>query len=431
MLIWNEDLAKELGIAALPDAVWAGSETVPHSVPFAQAYAGHQFGHFTMLGDGRALVLGEHVTPGGDRVDVQLKGSGRTPFSRRGDGRAALEPMLREYLISEAMHALGVPTTRSLAVVTTGEPVMREQPLPGAVLTRIAGSHIRVGTFEYAAQLEGTEALRALLMYAIQRHAPHCASARSPALAFLKHCLHSQAALMAHWMSVGFVHGVMNTDNMALSGETIDYGPCAFMDHYDPDTVFSSIDTQGRYAYGNQPRIAHWNLAVLASALLPLLEGEKEAEARAVLDLYPERFQSAWRQKMAAKIGIEDAVEEDDGLIQSLLSRMQEENLDYTRTFLDLEQGIPDHLEDWADSWQKRVGSLGEARKRMQTVNPVIIPRNHKVESALHAAGGGDLQPFTDMLLAVRQPFDRSLLGSPYSEAPPPGTPRTVTFCGT
>lgn len=264
VLLWNDALASEMAIDRLPDAVWGGSETVKGSAPFAQAYCGHQFGHFTMLGDGRALVLGEHVCPNGQRVDLQLKGSGRTPFSRRGDGRAALEPMLREYLISEGMHALGIATTRSLAVVETGEEVYREVPLPGAILTRVAGSHIRVGTFEYAAQLE-QEDLEALLAYTIQRHAPHCAKADSPALAFLEHCIETQAALIAKWMSVGFVHGVMNTDNMSLAGETIDYGPCAFMDTYHPETVFSSIDEQGRYAYGNQPRIGHWNLAVLAS----------------------------------------------------------------------------------------------------------------------------------------------------------------------
>jgi len=430
MLIWNRDLSDELNIPRLSDAIWGGSETVAGSAPFAQAYAGHQFGHFTLLGDGRALVLGEHVAPDGQRVDLQLKGSGRTPYSRRGDGRAALEPMLREYLISEAMHALGIPTTRSLAVVLTGEGVMREEPLPGAVLTRVAASHIRVGTFEYAAQL-GVEALEALLSYSIERHAPHCAETESPALAFLEHCLTSQASLIARWMSVGFVHGVMNTDNMALSGETIDYGPCAFMDVYHPETVFSSIDSQGRYAYGNQARIAHWNLAVLASALLAVIGEENEEKARAVLDLYPERFHTAWRETLAAKVGIIDPVPEDDEVLGDLLEHMQETKLDFTRTFLELEQGIPEALTEWGVAWEKRVGSLDEARERMQQVNPVIIPRNYQVEAALKAAGEGDLQPFNDLLQAVQAPFGRSLIESPFAQPPPPGTPRTVTFCGT
>ncbi len=430
MLLWNEALAKELAIERLPDAVWGGSETPEAADPFAQAYAGHQFGHFTMLGDGRALVLGEHVAPDGRRVDLQLKGSGQTPFSRRGDGRAALEPMLREYLISEALHALGIPSTRSLAVVSTGEPVYREEVLPGAVLTRVAASHIRVGTFEFAAQ-SGEEYLQALLDYSIQRHAPEAAEAADPALAFLRSCLQKQAKLIADWMGVGFVHGVMNTDNMALSGESIDFGPCAFMDRYDPATVFSSIDSQGRYAYGNQPRMAHWNLAVLASALLPLVQGDAEAEATAVLNEFPQAFQSAWRQKLAAKLGVLDPTPEDDELLQGFLDTLHTEKLDFTRAFLDLESDPPDVLQDWMQAWSRRVDSPDAARERMRLVNPVVIPRNHQVEAALHAAGEGKMKPFHELLAALQQPFDPALLQSPFAEAPAAGTPKAVTFCGT
>jgi uncharacterized protein YdiU (UPF0061 family) len=436
MVIWNEALAAELGVPRLEDAVWGGSAVIPGSTPFSQAYCGHQFGHFTTLGDGRAVVLGEHVTPDGRRVDLQLKGSGRTPFSRGGDGRAVLGPMLREYLISEAMHALGIPSTRSLAVVNTGEAVMREQALTGAVLVRVAASHIRVGTFEYAAQ-QGTDDLRALFDYTVRRHMPDCAVAEHPVTAFLEECCRRQAELVAHWMSVGFVHGVMNTDNMALSGETIDYGPCAYLDEMDSGTVFSSIDQQGRYAYGNQPRIAYWNLAVLASALLPLIHedtGKAEKKATEALETFPDHFEQAWRRRMAAKLGLQHPTPDDDALIGDLLEQLQKEGMDYTHSFLELEEGIPSALTDWGIRWQARCeqeSGPDAAREQMRRVNPVVIPRNYLVEEALGAAEQGNQEPFHQLLQAVQTPFDRVHRSSRFGQPPPPGTPKVTTFCGT
>ena len=436
-VVWNTELAGELGIPRLIDSVWAGSEVIPGSTPFAQAYAGHQFGHFTLLGDGRAVVLGEHVSPDGRRLDIQLKGSGKTRYSRGGDGRAVLGPMLREYLISEAMHALGIPTTRSLSVCYTGEPVIREEPQPGAVLVRVASSHLRVGTFELAAQLEGNDVLETLTQYAIRRHVPEVLEAEHPVVAFLDEVMQRQARLMTQWMGVGFVHGVMNTDNMAISGETIDYGPCAFLDEADPEAVYSSIDQQGRYAFGNQPRIAHWNLAVLASALLPLLSedtGKAEELAMGVLDQFPSRFHEAWRKTMTAKLGLTDPVPDDDALVGDLLEIMQQKKMDFTVAFLELETEIPAFLQEWSKGWIARCGGeegVREARIRMAETNPVVIPRNYKVEEALSAAMEEDLTLFHELVDQVTDPFDRAKDRKGLDQRPPPGTPRVTTYCGT
>ena len=437
MVTWNKALANELGIPRLTDAVWGGSEVIEGSTPFSQAYAGHQFGGFTILGDGRAVVLGEHVTPDGRRVDIQLKGSGRTPFSRGGDGRAVLGPMLREYLISEAMHALGIPTTRCLAVINTGEAVMREKLLTGALVVRTAESHLRVGTFEFAAQKEGFQTLQHLLQYAIQRHMPDLIDKDLPAVSFLQECCRRQAELIAKWMSVGFVHGVMNTDNMAISGETIDYGPCAFLDEANPEAVFSSIDRQGRYAFGNQPQIAHWNLAVLASSLLPLLDedtGKAETIATEVLNVFPSYFHLAWRKEMAAKLGIQNPRDEDDELISDFLTYLQQGKKDYTLSFVDLETCIPDGLAEWGAKWEKRCddeGGLSAARERMTRVNPCVIPRNYKVEEALHQAEEGDMTGFEILLEEVQHPYDRQRDRKGLDKPHPPGMPPVVTTCGT
>lgn len=447
LLLFNAGLAAELGLPELQDepeelaALLGGNRLPAGAQPFAQAYAGHQFGHFTMLGDGRALVLGEWVSPSGARYDLQLKGSGRTPYSRGGDGRAVLGPMLREFVISEAMHALGIPTTRSLAVVTTGERVYRETALPGAILTRVARSHIRVGTFQYAAMSSSPEVLEALLDYTLWRHMPELREAENRALAFLEEVVARQARLMAEWLRVGFIHGVMNTDNMALSGETIDYGPCAFVDAYHPGQVFSSIDHRGRYAFMNQPRIAQWNLARLAETLLPLLDPVPDraiqAATRAV-DGFSARFEARWEEVMRAKLGLTGAEEQDRELFEDLLAWMQRSEADYTNTFADLGRGAKADpaLEAWRARWEQRrdrnPGTREEADLRMKKANPVVIPRNHKVEQALEAATDRqDLQPFRDLLDALADPYeDRPELAR--FQAPPTPEERVhETFCGT
>lgn len=429
-LVWNEPLAQRLGLEKDME-LFAGNRVPTGQTPVAQAYRGHQFGHSTMLGDGRAVLLGEVETTDGQRMDVQLKGSGRTPFSRGGDGRAAVEPMLREYLISEAMYALRIPSTRSLAVCATGEKVLRESALPGAVLTRVASSHLRVGTFEYAAALDDPDALRALVIYALNRHDPE----RSTPLEFFEGVIERQASLVAKWMAVGFVHGVMNTDNVSISGETIDYGPCAFMDRYDPETVFSSIDRQGRYAYGNQPHITHWNLAVLAGALLPVIHGDSdtaEQKAREKLDLFPERFRAAWQKEMNAKIGLSSIKDGDDLLIGELLDVMYKNQADYTRTFSDLDpERVMTGYEEWHGKWMKRLEGEKDPLKRMHETNPVVIPRNHQVEAALHAAGGGDLTKVEALLDLLSDPFNRSRPYGELAEPPPQDAPAYITFCGT
>jgi uncharacterized protein YdiU (UPF0061 family) len=454
VVIVNESLAVELGLdstilRAKGAGVFAGNEIPPGAEPIAQAYAGHQFGHFTNLGDGRAILLGEQIGPNGRRHDIQLKGAGRTRYSRGGDGRAAIGPMLREYIVSEGMHALGIPTSRSLAVATTGELVLRNAPLAGAVLTRVAASHIRVGTFQFAAAVEDDRLLPALLDHAITRHDPTAAEAADPAVAFFEGVVERQASLIARWMLVGFVHGVMNTDNMAVSGETIDYGPCAFLDVYDPLTVFSSIDQQGRYAYANQPGIAHWNLARLAESLLPLVHGgeEESLEAvRGVLATFPERFDRHYLAGARAKLGLVTEEDGDRDLFATLLRSMHEGQTDFTATFAGLatvaespavpasEAAVPE-LREWQSAWLARLGrqpgSPAEAATRMRQVNPVVIPRNHRVEEALSAAESGDFAPLHRLLAALRDPFVDTNDNERYRGGPPAGCGAYRTFCGT
>ena len=440
--ILNRALAKDLGLEA--DALakqpgfFSGNTLPPGAEPIAQAYAGHQFAHFTMLGDGRADLLGEHVTPKGERFDIQLKGSGPTPFSRRGDGRAALGPMLREYIISEAMFALGIPTTRSLAVATTGEMVYRETLLPGAVLTRVAASHIRVGTFEYAAATRKPELLKALADYTIERHYPALKSEREPYVALLTAVIEKQAPLIAQWMLNGFIHGVMNTDNMALSGETIDYGPCAFMDEYSLSTVFSSIDSHGRYAYGNQPSIAEWNLTRLAEALLPLFsEKEEEAieKAQAALGSFHGAFERHWVGGLREKLGLTSG-EVDLTLIESLLKLMAKHQPDYTNLFRALTTGDYPNETLYQDpdftAWHAQWFALGPDKELMRRRNPVVIPRNHRVEEALSAAvERNDYSVMEKLLGILAKPFDETPENVAYRQPPATGRGDYQTFCGT
>ncbi|MEO8078520.1 MAG: protein adenylyltransferase SelO [Acidobacteriota bacterium] len=452
IVAFNRALATALGLDVEtlegPEsaALFAGNALPPGARPIAEAYAGHQFGHFTALGDGRAILLGEQITPRGDRVDIQLKGAGPTRFSRRGDGRAALGPMLREYIVSEAMHALGIPTTRSLAVAATGESVYRETVLDGAVLTRVAASHLRVGTMQWASAHDDEGAARALADYTRARHYPELADAAEPYIALFEAILARQASLIARWQLVGFVHGVMNTDNMALSGETIDYGPCAFMDMYDPATVFSSIDHGGRYAYGNQPPIAQWNLARLAEAMLPLFDPDAERaveRATAALERFPVLFEHHWLNGMRAKLGLFTQEADDQALMNDLLAWMQRCSADFTNTFRLLTSGrlvgdapIADaELEAWHHRLLGRRGrqpqSAAEAQALMRRHNPAFIPRNHKVEEALLAATGrGDLSATERLLDVLATPYnhDREL---PMFSAPGSGDRSYRTFCGT
>jgi uncharacterized protein YdiU (UPF0061 family) len=427
--------------------VFAGNHIPEGAFPLAQAYAGHQFGHFTMLGDGRAILLGEQITPSGARVDIQLKGSGRTAYSRGGDGRAALGPMLREYMISEAMHALGIPTTRSLAVVTTGEPVIRETNLPGAILTRVAASHIRVGTFQYVANWCSVEDIRILADYTIKRHYPELETDPHRYLLLLKEVIKRQASLIAKWQLTGFIHGVMNTDNMSISGETIDYGPCAFMDTYDPATVFSSIDTGGRYAFGNQPYIGGWNLARFAETLVPLLH-EKEDEAvklaQDAISGYMDLFQNYWLKGMRAKLGLFHEEDQDQTLIEELLGLMHKHRADYTNTFIALtfdrtEEtvlfGIPEFTK-WLDKWKERKESQQESsassHELMRNSNPAVIPRNHRVEQALEAAvEHGDYSVMERLLDVLSNPFSHTPEQEEYAKPPEPSDVPYRTFCGT
>ena len=458
LLALNEELAQEFGLdpAALgePDGVAAliANTTPAGASPVAQAYAGHQFGGYSpRLGDGRALLLGEILDVHGRRRDLHLKGSGRTPFARGGDGKAAVGPMLREYLIGEAMHALGIPTTRALAVIATGEQVARETMLPGAVLARVASSHIRVGTFQYAAAHHDATLVRRLADHAIARHHPHAADAENPYLALLDAVVGAQASLVASWMLVGFIHGVMNTDNMTISGETIDYGPCAFMDAFDPATVFSSIDHGGRYAYGNQPPIAQWNLARLAETLLALLGPDSEAaisSATEVLTTFPERYQQHWSDGMRAKLGLADASPDADALIVDLLELMRAHDVDYTSAFRALssvlredESRVAELFVDdggfaaWTRRWREqlsaRQGTAHAIADEMDRVNPVYIPRNHRVEEALDAATAGDLSPFRRLLGVLAEPFDERPGLEAYAAPAPPTSRAYQTFCGT
>ena len=458
LLALNEELALELGVqpAALRTVrgveILAGAVAADGASPVAQAYAGHQFGAYSArLGDGRALLLGEVVDRLGRRRDLHLKGSGRTPFARGGDGKAVVGPMLREYVVGEAMHALGIPTSRALAVVATGEDVLRETVLPGAVLARVAASHIRVGTFQYALMNGGPELVRRLADHAIRRHHPDAAEAENPYLAFYERVIDTQASLVAQWMLVGFIHGVMNTDNMAISGETIDYGPCAFMDAYDPATVFSSIDHGGRYAYGNQPHIAQWNLARLAEALLPLIGDDTNAAVAAATDAlhaFPARFEDYWRAGMRAKLGLTEAGETTDALTDDLLALLHAQAVDYTSTFRALAAWLrgdaarADALfpgrpafEAWAARWREQLAHESSDAARvaaaMDRVNPAYIARNPVVEDARAAATAGDLGPFERLLDVVARPFDERPGLEPYAGPAPPGDGPYLTYCGT
>ncbi|MFN7251561.1 MAG: protein adenylyltransferase SelO [Anaerobacillus sp.] len=453
LVILNQPLATSLGLngKALQNednvAVFAGNEVPEGALPLAQAYAGHQFGHFNMLGDGRAVLIGEQITPDGARFDIQLKGSGRTPFSRGGDGKATLGPMLREYIISEAMHALGIPTTRSLAVVTTGEFVIRETELPGAILTRVAASHIRFGTFQYAINWGTKEELQALADYTIKRHYPEIEVDENRYLVLLQKVAENQAKLIAKWQLVGFIHGVMNTDNMTVSGETIDYGPCAFMDEYDPATVFSSIDRQGRYAYGNQPRIGGWNLARFAETLLPLLHDDQEQAvkiAQEAIASFTEVYNRYWLNGMRAKLGLFNEEIEDEAIIEGLLTIMKNHRADFTNTFRALTYETTEdtalfgttEFTEWHKLWEARRNRQEETKEDsqqlMQNSNPTVIPRNHRVEEALNAAVEQGDYSVMERLLAV--------LSNPYAHSPEQGnycTPADKsnhpyrTYCGT
>jgi uncharacterized protein YdiU (UPF0061 family) len=457
----NRPLAVHLGLdpelLASPEGaeILAGKRLPDGADPIAMAYAGHQFGHFVpQLGDGRAILLGEVIDADGIRRDIQLKGSGPTPFSRRGDGRAALGPVLREYVVSEAMAALGVPTTRSLAAVVTGENVMRETMLPGAVLTRVASSHIRVGTFQFFAARGDTDGVRRLADHVIARHYPDATKADRPYHALLEGVIARQAELVAHWLLIGFIHGVMNTDNTSISGETIDYGPCAFMDSYDPAMVFSSIDEQGRYAYANQPRIALWNLTRLAECLLPLLADEQDkaiAEAQALLGDFSEKFTAAYQSGLRQKIGLFTARDGDEALVQDLLDAMAQHQADFTLVFRRLSDAArdpendrevrqlfaePAAFDEWAVRWRQRIGDEPQSRDErsaaMRAVNPAFIPRNHRIEAIIEAAvNRDDYAPFEELLQVLSTPFEDQPEFAAYAEPPKPEQRVLQTFCGT
>jgi uncharacterized protein YdiU (UPF0061 family) len=459
LVVLNTRLAAELGLDAVAlereaAVMLSGNQLPEDASPIAMAYAGHQFGGFVpQLGDGRAILLGELQGRDGILRDIQLKGAGATRFSRNGDGRAVIGPMLREYLISEAMHALGIPTTRSLAVVTTGEKVYRDRALPGAVLTRVAASHVRVGTFQYFAARGDQESLRVLLDYVITRHYPAARSADSPALAVLKEVSRRQVELITRWLLVGFIHGVMNTDNMAISGETIDYGPCAFMDEYDPKTVFSSIDSYGRYAYTNQPTIAQWNLARFAETLLGLIDPDADKAislATEVLQPFIDEFDLLFLAGMRRKLGLAAALDGDGELIRNLLTLMQESHADFTLTFrsLSLMAGNPgeqprvrelfsatSNIDGWLKDWRERLtretSSAAERATNMRVTNPAFIPRNHRVEAALSAAESADYAPFHKLLGILQRPYEEQPDAAEYGQPPAPSERVLRTFCGT
>jgi uncharacterized protein YdiU (UPF0061 family) len=458
----NENLALELGLdaerlkTAEGVAVLAGNQVPEGAEPLAMAYAGFQFGNWVpQLGDGRAILLGELIDRHGVRRDVQLKGAGRTPFSRNGDGRAGMGPVLREYIISEAMAALGIATTRSLAAVTTGEQIARETHQPGAVLTRVAQSHIRVGTFQFFAGRGDRQAIQSLAEHVIARHYPEASQAENPILALLRAVIERQAELIARWQLVGFIHGVMNTDNMSIAGETIDYGPCAFNDGYHPDTVYSSIDHRGRYAFGNQPSIAHWNLVGLANALLPLIADEQDAAialGTEVIQTFPDRFEHFYRAGMQAKLGLTETREGDAALAQGLLTRMAENAADFTLAFRWLSDladqrsssdervgGLfddPAAFDEWAVRWRQRLAiegrSSAERQGDMRLVNPAFIPRNHRVEEAIKAGvEEGDLEPFEQLIEVLASPYEDQPSRERYATPPRPDQVVQQTFCGT
>ncbi len=447
-VIVNNELAEKLGLNLKGISeedlsnLFSGN-SLPHgSKPFAQAYAGHQFGQFTILGDGRAHIVGEQVTPDGEIFDIQYKGSGRTPYSRGGDGKAALGPMLREYLISEAMYYLGIPTTRSLAVVETGEKVYREVPLKGSILTRVASSHIRIGTFQFLAAHKDYEGMKSLLDFSIKRHFSNLKFSENLAIEFIKAVMQKQINLIVEWMRVGFIHGVMNTDNSTISGETIDYGPCAFMDHYDANTVFSSIDTQGRYSFANQPSIIQWNLVRLAECLLPLIDKDEKRSieiAQNLINTFSLLFKDKWLQMMKKKLGINDHSEDDEELINNLIKWMQQKKPDFTNTFCNLmnydhaddEEFEDDEFNNWKREWKKRVESK-EYIDVMMSCNPTLIPRNYLVEEALsEAETDGKFDKFNELNEIISSPYQLKEVNIKYLETPSKTNIPYKTFCGT
>ncbi|WP_213994886.1 protein adenylyltransferase SelO [Arsukibacterium sp.] len=455
-LAFNQPLAEELSLPERYHAtdqglqLFAGNIVADWCQPLAQAYAGHQFANYVpRLGDGRALLLAEVISRSGQRYDLQLKGAGPTPFSRGGDGRSPLGPVIREYLVSEAMHALGVPTTRALAAVSSGEMVYRDEPQPGAILTRVAKSHIRIGTFQYVASCNDRQLLNDFTDYVIARHYPQCAAQPQPYLALLTAIIAAQAATVAHWMSLGFIHGVMNTDNMTISGETIDYGPCAFMEAYDEKTVFSAIDRRGRYAYGNQPAVAQWNLTRLAETLLPLLNADQPAAIRlatAALENFSQQYQQNYQQRMATKLGITHPAQDDERLINDLLQLLQQDQIDFSQFFNQLSQLDPakagelfsDKIswQNWMQRWQARVGeqslTTGQRVSIMQQVNPVLIPRNHLVQQAIEqVTRHGDLTLFNQLKQAWLKPFATNPAYLAFSQPATEDERVQRTFCGT
>ena len=451
LIILNKNLTKELNLDFSNlnnkeiSEIFAGNSLPKGSNSIAQAYAGHQFGHFTMLGDGRAVLIGEHLSKKKDRYDIQFKGSGKTAFSRNGDGRAALGPMLREYIVSEAMHNLSIPTTRSLAVVKTGEEVIRETPLHGAILTRVALSHIRVGTFQYIAARQKKNELETLLNYVIKRHYPNIENSKNKAIDLLKTVLDKQINLVVNWMRVGFIHGVMNTDNMSISGETIDYGPCAFMDTYDPKTVFSSIDQMGRYAYCNQPIITKWNLSRFAECLIPLIDQDQNKAiqlATEIINTFEKKYEEKWLNMMRDKLGLYGADEKDKFLILDLLTWMHQKKIDYTNTFCHLmnfkiqkNKNYEDNIfQNWKKRWQKRLSTNNNTPEKyiklMRSVNPLVIPRNHKVEEVLHEANQNNLKPINQLLEILNNPYTEQKNIIEY-QIPSISNEKYQTFCGT
>ena len=450
LVILNEELASTLNLDFSKTdkkklaEIFSGNSIPEETNTIAQAYAGHQFGHFTMLGDGRAVLLGEHLVNNDNRFDIQFKGSGRTSFSRGGDGRAALGPMLREYIISEAIHSLNIPTTRSLAVVKTGEKVVRENLLQGAILTRVASSHLRVGTFQYIAATQNIENLNTLVDYTINRHYPEIKTSNSKALDLLNLVMEKQCQLVINWMRVGFIHGVMNTDNMAISGETIDYGPCAFMDHYDPKTVFSSIDKFGRYAFSNQPPITKWNLARFAECLIPLIDKNEDTAIKLATDLidnFQNIYEDKWLNMMRDKLGLFGEDKNDKKLINDLFNWMEKNKADYTNTFCNLMDINSDEIYknndfiDWKNEWKKRSelnnSTKEKQSKLMKSNNPIVIPRNHKVEEALAEADKGSLDKMKKLLAILKNPYDNQINIEEYQAPAPSSNEKYQTFCGT
>ena len=450
LVILNEELASTLNLDFSKTdkkklaEIFSGNSIPEETNTIAQAYAGHQFGHFTMLGDGRAVLLGEHLVNNDNRFDIQFKGSGRTSFSRGGDGRAALGPMLREYIISEAIHSLNIPTTRSLAVVKTGEKVVRENLLQGAILTRVASSHLRVGTFQYIAATQNIENLNTLVDYTINRHYPEIKTSNSKALDLLNLVMEKQCQLVINWMRVGFIHGVMNTDNMAISGETIDYGPCAFMDHYDPKTVFSSIDKFGRYAFSNQPPITKWNLARFAECLIPLIDKNEDTAIKLATDLidnFQNIYEDKWLNMMRDKLGLFGEDKNDKKLINDLFNWMEKNKADYTNTFCNLMDINSDEVYksndfiDWKNKWKKRSelnnSTKEKQSKLMKSNNPIVIPRNHKVEEALAEADKGSLDKMKKLLAILKNPYDNQNNIGEYQAPAPLSNEKYQTFCGT